>query len=1049
MLKDMAKDKYEGFEQNKRNKESYNAGGESLDARYDENFVYKHEENKITWTNEVSNFGAEANSFDSTLNQEEKGVEFEDNDKYKQNDSSSAEPSASSSSSSSSSVTSSSSTATAAGNSAGSIVHTVAVASTTAIIVVVGGGMVVNSQSYDKPQFVQIIEPVATKNTISFSLAVANSEEEAYQSSDSKDPEKCDVVVELTCDSYSSFSEERAISTFGIHDCIFDNLRTGTEYTISVAQRTFLDLNREYIIEPIKISTIPNIPVTMEPVNQTTVFHANSEFIFDGACLVTYDDDSTEEIANAKIEVDSSRVDMTTQGKYEVGLFYTESDVTISTSYEIEVIAGEINLTAEKEMTGALNFYVQVDMYVPTTPYRVFYLSLNTEYINYGANYEEIEQNNIELSSSTMQGDITTKQQVWFDVEDEQLTGVKYLALWGVKAIEGEMEEGMSEPPITYVEELLICKRVDFDNLDSTVMPIPQSLAVSGQTTTYHVEDYFTFDGVATVTYDDHSTEDVSSRVQVDTSSVNMERQGKYNVSLSFYSNNTNVFTNYQIEVLGGDFTISGEHDPFGNIDYFVDFDMYYSDPTTAYDSYTMLVTYYELNYTDEYEEEVEGAASVVNLNSQDGLNYQACNFQLDEYEEGDPTYFSLWGNRADPEAVTGDDRLDEMIACKLVDLSNINTVPKNENTVYVQRQVGEGDDPEFSYYAVATINDSYYDAGLVDNISMVIYTTSWNTIGYVRNFTPDAATDITSILKDSQYFDNEYGIYRFVVQGKNHDEEYVNDANAQNGSYTLTPAEGADYTIIQRDIDFSVLSEISVQTKPTIQEIELAWYHTPNNRDTYKPYVYIQKNDPGEHYEITGLNLIDVEDGNNTYLYNLSKVNFAENCYEITNGHDIYDPLGVSYLDKFEGDVGFEVVVNSDYEGNAGTGVVIDDFDITTTRADWQNSVNWYPVYLNLQYYGDPDSPWSAELFADLIGADEDFTQDQTYKVILTNIEDSTDTYEFDFDSDTGTNRYISSGDCPAAEGTYETAIYISINGVDTLLFTEVIDYSQVEFSA
>ena len=196
-------------------------------------------------------------------------------------------------------------------------------------------------------------------------------------------------------------------------------------------------------------------------------------------------------------------------------------------------------------------------------------------------------------------------------------------------------------------------------------------------------------------------------------------------------------------------------------------------------------------------------------------------------------------------------------------------------------------------------------------------------------------------------------------------------------------------------------------------------------------------------------MNLIDVEDGNNTYLYNLSKVSFAENCYEITNGHDIYDPQGVNYLDKFEGDVGFEVVVNSDYEGNAGTGVTIDDFDITTTRANWQNSTGWYPLYVNLQYYGDPDAPWSAELFVDLIGADEDFTQDQTYKVILTNTEDSTDTYEFDFDSDTGTNTYISSGNCPAAEGTYETAIYITINGVDTLLFTEVIDYSQVEFSA
>ena len=596
----MAKDKYEGFEQNKRNKEQYNAGGESLDPRYNEDFVYKHEENKITWTNEVSNFGAEANSFDSTLNQEEKGVEFEDNDKYKQNDSSSA---SSTSSTSTSSVSSSSaSSATAAGNSAGSIVQTVAVATTTAIIVVVGGGMVLNSQSYDKPQYVQIIEPYATKNTISFAIAIGNSEEEAWQSSDSDDPEKCDIVVELTCESFSSFSEERAISTFGIHSCIFEGLRTGTEYTISVAQRTFLDLNREYIIEPIKISTIPNIPVTMEPTGQTTVFHANSEFIFDGSCLVTYDDDSVEEIPASKIEVDSSRVDMTTQGRYEVDLFYTESDYTVSATYEVEVVAGTINLTAEDEITGARNFFVQIDMYVPIVDYRVFYLSLNKDFIEYGANHEEIERNDVEICNNSLQ-DISTKQQIWFDAEDDQLTGIKYLALWGTKAVEGEMEEGMTEPPIEYVEELLICKRVDFDNLDATAMPVPQSLSLSGQTTTYHVEEYFDFDGVATVTYDDRTTEVVTNRISVDTSSVNMDRQGKYNVSVTFYSNNTSVFANYQIEVLGGDFTISGENDPFGYIDYFVDFDMYYSNPATAYDRYVMLITTYPLEYGDVYDD--------------------------------------------------------------------------------------------------------------------------------------------------------------------------------------------------------------------------------------------------------------------------------------------------------------------------------------------------------------------------------------------------------------------------------------------------------------
>lgn len=1039
----MAKDKYEGFEQNKRNKEIYSAKKETLDPRNNEDFVFTHEENKITWTNEVHIVNAEANNFDSTLNQDEKGVEFEDNDKYNKN-TNSTENDAASTTASTSSSSSAASTATSAGSTAGGVVHTVAVATTTAIIVVVGGGMAINSQSYDKPQFVQIIEPYATKNSISFVVAIANSEEEAYQSSDKDKPESCDIVVELECESLSSFHEERYITNFGLFEYSFDNLRTGTVYTVNVAQRTFLDLNREYLIEPLLISTIPNIPTTMETNGQTTIFHANSEFYYDGTCTVTYDDDSTREISSSQITVDSSQVMMNKQGKYPVTLLYTEGDVTISTSYTAEVIAGDITISAEQEPTGGINYYSEIEMFIdnPTSKYIQFYMCLYRSYVDYDAESESVPEDDFICNITLNRQDPFSKQQVWFDVEDSDLSGTKYLVLWGTREEEGEIQEGMSEPPIEYYDDVLVTERIDLSQLDIDILPVPQSLALTGQTTSFHANDTFTFDGSGVVSYDDGTTQTfAAAELYVDSSNVDMSTQGIYDVTVSVHTNGMDVSETYQVEVIGGEITISGESDPFGNITYYSEIEMYLdSDVLEAYNSFNMLIVGEQLNYNASYEDEREYCIDEIELNSDNPFEYQEINFQLSEWE--DATFFTLWA--------TSDEVNYDLLICQLINLPSIDISPKNETAFYVQRYVDESDPPTMEYYGILHYG-GYYDEDELDTFILRIYDVDNGNqyMGYIDSgIELDATIDLTSKLTSYSNF-NDNGTYMFNITCQNHNPDYVAQESEGNGSGGYTVSDGAPYNVIDQVVDFSTISETSVKTKPTITGASLYWFYTPNNPSVYKPYINIDKRDPGNHYEPTGLVLVDKEDNDNGYTYALTQSTFSPYYYQIVAGHDIFDPNGVDYLDKFTGDVGIELYVNSTYESDEPQNILIDDLNITTERSEWQSNVEHYPSYTSLQFFGDETNIETTETMIDLIGFGEEIMDDEEYKVVITNINDSSDSYEIVLDSDTGLSRYVSYYDLPVRSGHYSVATYVSDGGVDRLVFLEEdVDFSTLPYS-
>ena len=80
-----------------------------------------------------------------------------------------------------------------------------------------------------------------------------------------------------------------------------------------------------------------------------------------------------------------------------------------------------------------------------------------------------------------------------------------------------------------------------------TEVRTPESLSLSGYTTTYSVNDLFAFDGIATVTYTNHENADVTSKVSV--SSPDMSTTGKKTITVSYTENNVEVEAEYEITV--------------------------------------------------------------------------------------------------------------------------------------------------------------------------------------------------------------------------------------------------------------------------------------------------------------------------------------------------------------------------------------------------------------------------------------------------------------------------------------------------------------------
>ena len=232
----------ESFSENKNLSEEYSFNKEQSSALNNEDFVYKFEDNKITWTNEVNTSGSEESQYTSKFEEAQIDKQKELEDALEKSSSSTSSSSAASSSSSASASSSAASGATA---SAGRVIQTVAVTATTAVVAVVGGGMILNNEVLDKINICRVSEVTETYNSVSFKVAIGDKETDLAGTN-----EKCSVVVELQCLTYQEEARtNESIKTFGTHPVTFSNLTPDCDYSINVYQNQLLETSRTYLLE--------------------------------------------------------------------------------------------------------------------------------------------------------------------------------------------------------------------------------------------------------------------------------------------------------------------------------------------------------------------------------------------------------------------------------------------------------------------------------------------------------------------------------------------------------------------------------------------------------------------------------------------------------------------------------------------------------------------------------------------------------------------------------------------------------------------------------
>ena len=181
----------------------------------------------------------------------------------------------------SSSTSATSSTATTASNTAVKTVTTTvetAVVATGTVALVVGGGMVIYNQTTEKPQICQFEGLRAEQNRIYYSLLVGN---DMVQIESGNPGDDCDIVLELS--SYTDdLIDSVAVKNYGRIEGEFEGLNYSTEYTLSVYQKSLLDLHKELLIRKSITTGEEEMDIPPQPDNTKNDLSFDCEIDSDG-----------------------------------------------------------------------------------------------------------------------------------------------------------------------------------------------------------------------------------------------------------------------------------------------------------------------------------------------------------------------------------------------------------------------------------------------------------------------------------------------------------------------------------------------------------------------------------------------------------------------------------------------------------------------------------------------------------------------------------------------------------------------------------------------
>lgn len=246
------------------------------------------------------------------------------------------------------------------------------------------------------------------------------------------------------------------------------------------------------------VSPLKSIAVS----GMTQNYYVGDTFSFDGTCTATYEDNSTKTVKPTSV----SSPDMTTSGNKTITISYTENSVTKTTTYTIYVTP--VPTLSSIAISGTLSktSYYSGDTFDPTG------LTVTATYTN----------------SSTK--DVTS------DVD------------W----TPSPLETGITSVTATYQGKTAVYNGI-------TVAPLTlSSIILSGQTTTYEINDEFSFDGSVLATYTNGSKRQVEP-TSVDSSNVNMSQVGTYSVRVSYTENGVTKNATYTVSVIAVPFINSIE----------------------------------------------------------------------------------------------------------------------------------------------------------------------------------------------------------------------------------------------------------------------------------------------------------------------------------------------------------------------------------------------------------------------------------------------------------------------------------------------------------
>lgn len=399
------------------------------------------------------------------------------------------------------------------------------------------------------------------------------------------------LVVDLKLLGFEG-SSSSSFQQYWLSDDYFSQVKiTDPSYSSTWSSSSYLQVRIE--ITQASLDNWEDEPVTLDSISisgQTTTFNVGDPFVFDGTVTAHYSD-GTEEVVTP---TSYTTPDMSQAGQQSVVVSYTNSKgETVGTDYLITINASEVSYAINiVQVTGAtitvtyptslqakagtaVNFKVKVDSgysldsvsitsngkdvsyygpnpmtgaYQFTMPDGDVTITANVTstvttqkivYQVYDTSYNVLNYNDVIDSSSALPTNAPENSDVSFNIVTKSGYTFQYVC-------EVNDEDAIMTPSFTYHMGTVALEFTIVVSIDSVTPVTLSSIALSGQSTAYEVNETFSFDGTVTATYSDGSSKTVTP---TSVSTPDMSTAGSKTVTVSYTEGDETKTASYTITV--------------------------------------------------------------------------------------------------------------------------------------------------------------------------------------------------------------------------------------------------------------------------------------------------------------------------------------------------------------------------------------------------------------------------------------------------------------------------------------------------------------------